>query len=62
MIITVIIKYKPVYKGQPRGIAKVAFVDKWPLSSASKTAYPLSGRNITGLCEQVTTTRRCPYV
>jgi len=26
---------KPVYNGQPRGITKVAFVDRWPLSRRS---------------------------
>ena len=53
---------KPVYKCQPRGISNVAFVDEWPLFGASKTTYPMfTGRNITGLCEQVTTTRMCPY-
>ena len=33
--------YKPVYKGQPRGITKVAFVDRWPLFGASETTYPI---------------------
>jgi len=33
--------YKPVYKGQPRGITKVTFVDRWPLLGASETIYPI---------------------
>jgi len=32
---------KPVYNGQPRGITKVAFVDKWPLFGVSETTYPI---------------------
>jgi len=53
---------KPVYKGQPRGITKVALVDRWPLFGASETIYPIfTGRIKTGLCGQETTTRRCPY-
>ena len=54
--------YKPVYKGQPRGITKVTFVDRWPLLGASETIYPIfMGWIKTGLCGQETTTRRCPY-
>ena len=53
---------KPVYKGQPRGITKVAFVDRWPLFGASETTYPMfTGQTKIGLCGQETTTRRCPY-
>ena len=28
---------KPLLKGQPRGITKLAFVDRWPLFGASET-------------------------
>ena len=53
---------KPVYNGQPRGITKVAFVDKWPLFGASETNYPMfTGQIKTGLCRQETTIRRCCY-
>ena len=53
---------KPVYNGQPRGITKVAFVDKWPFFGASETSYPIFiGQIKTGLCRQETTTRRCGY-
>jgi len=31
---------KPVYNGEPRGIGKVALIDKWPLFGASETTYP----------------------
>ena len=42
--------YKPVYKGQPRGITKVAFVDRWPLFGASETTYPIfTGQIQSGL-------------
>ena len=30
---------KPVYKCQPQGITKVAFVDRWPLFGASETTF-----------------------
>ena len=53
---------KPVYKGQPRGITKVAFADRWPLFDALETTYPIfTGRIKTGLSGQENTTRRCPY-
>ena len=49
--------------GQPRGITKMAFVDKWPLFGASETTYPIfTGHIKTGLCRQETTIRRCCYV
>ena len=52
---------KPVYNGQPQGITKVAFVDKWPLFGASETTYPIfTGQVKTGLCRQETI-RRCCY-
>ena len=54
--------YKPVYNGQPRGITKVSFVDKWPLFGASETTYPIfMGQIKPGLCWQETTIRRCCY-
>jgi len=34
-----ILLVKPVYKGQSRGIPKVASVDRWPLFEASETTY-----------------------
>jgi len=53
---------KPVYKGQPRGTTKVAFVDRWPLFRESETIYPIFTERIkTGLWGQENTTRRCPY-
>ena len=33
---------KTVYKGQPRGITKVAFADRWPLFGASETTFRFS--------------------
>jgi len=36
---------KTVYKGQPRGITKVAFADRWPLFRTSETAFPFSREN-----------------
>jgi len=57
-----VITVKPVYKGQPQGITKMAFVDRWPLFGASETTYPIfMGRIKTGLFRQETSTRRCPY-
>ena len=61
---------KPVYNGQPQGITKVVFVERWPLltivayvrSDGNSVSYPIfTGRIKTGLCGQETTTRRCPY-
>jgi len=53
---------KPVYKGQPRGITKVASVDRWPLFGASETTYQsFTGQIKTGLCGLEATTRSCPY-
>jgi len=55
-------KVKPVYKGQPLEITKVAFADRWPLFEALETAYMIfTGRIKTGLSGQETTTCRCPY-
>ena len=52
---------KPVYKGQPRGITKVAVVNRWPLFRVSETTYTIfTGQITNGLCGQETTTRRCP--
>jgi len=62
--VTICFEYtvKPIYKGQPRGITKVAFVDRWPLFGASETTYLIfMGRIKTGLWRQETTIRRCPY-
>jgi len=33
---------KTVYKGQPRGITKVAFADRWPLFRMSETTFRFS--------------------
>ena len=45
---------------QPRGIIKVAFVDKCPLFGVSETTYPIfTGQIKTGLCRQETTICRC---
>jgi len=30
---------KNVYKGQPQGITKVAFADRWPLFRTSETTF-----------------------
>jgi len=63
-VTSVVLRYtvKPVYKGQPRGTTKVAFVDRWSLFGASETTYRIfTGLTQTGLCGQETTTRRCPY-
>ena len=46
---------KHIYKGQPLGTTKVAFVDRWPLFRALETTYPLFiGQIKNGLCEQET--------
>jgi len=53
---------KPVYKGQPRGITKVAVLNRWPLFRVSETTYPIfTGQIKNDLCGQETTIRRCPY-
>ena len=58
-----VIDTKPVYNGQPRGITKVAFVDKWPLFRTSEITYPIFTRQIkTGLCRQETTIRSLFWV
>ena len=54
-----ILLVKPVYKGQSRGIPKVASVDRWPLFEASETTYQsFTGQIKTGLCGIETTIRR----
>ena len=61
---TAIYTVEPVYTGQPQGITKVAFVDKWPkiMFGASETTYPIfTGHIKTGLCRQESTIRRCCY-
>ena len=58
-----VVDTKPVYNGQPRGITKVAFVDKWPLFRTSETTYPIfTGQIKTGLCRQETTIRSFVFV
>ena len=51
------IQSKPVYEGQPRGITKVVFADRWPLFRKSETTFQFSQDEL----RQETTTHRCPY-
>ena len=53
---------KLVYNGQPLGITKVGFVNKWTLFGASETTYLIfMGKIKTGFCGQETTIRRGCY-